>query len=298
MSGVVSATDHFTELALGRAGFLRLVRSRAIETHSPHGERPSVDLEAELDIRGRRLAELREFAVRRRRVEELMGLPGYTTSSATPTPTPSAHPASVARSPCTRPEHASRPCSTVRSQASDPWTVALRVNARPRFTIHLDGDTARQILAEVGAAAPDGVETGGYLFARFPADDSDVRVVYTTGAGAGSRHGRRSMALAAEADVRRELIPDWLDGDDLLRVGDWHYHPTSGASRPSKPDVRAWASYLRRDDRRYTFAYPAIIAIPGGASGPSLQGWVTRSARTGHYVCEPANVLDRLGYCR
>lgn len=40
MSGVVSATDYFTELALGRAGFLRLVRSRAIETHSAQPERP------------------------------------------------------------------------------------------------------------------------------------------------------------------------------------------------------------------------------------------------------------------
>jgi hypothetical protein len=80
---VVSATDYLTELALGRAGFLRLVRSRAIETQRNMLHSPGADLEAELDIRERRLAELREFAVRRRRVEELMGLPGYTAWSAT-----------------------------------------------------------------------------------------------------------------------------------------------------------------------------------------------------------------------
>lgn len=64
-----------------------------------------------------------------------------------------------------------------------------------------------------------------------------MRVVYTTGAGAGSRHGRRSVALAQEVDVRRELIPEWLQGDDLLRVADWHYHPTPRSWRPSQTCV-------------------------------------------------------------
>jgi hypothetical protein len=105
------------------------------------------------------------------------------------------------------------------------------------------------------------------------------------------------VALAKEADVRRELIPDWLEGPDLLRVGDWHYHPTPRTSQPSKPDVRGWASYLRRTDSAYMFGYPAIIVTPDRPSGPTFHGWVTRRAGADHYVCEPADVRDRMGYC-
>jgi len=146
-------------------------------------------------------------------------------------------------------------------------------------------------------AASDQLETGGYLFSRCPVEASDVRVVYTTGAGAGSRHGRRIVALAKEADVRRDLIPDWLEGDDLIRIGDWHYHPTPRSSRPSKTDLRAWASFLRRDDSGYTLGYPAIIVSPDRPSGPTFHGWVTRRAGTDRYVCDPAGVLDPKGYC-
>jgi hypothetical protein len=187
--------------------------------------------------------------------------------------------------------------TTARAKADDRWTVTLRVNAPPRFTIHLDGETVQQIREEVAVISHDQLETGGYLFARLPADESDVRVIYTTGAGAGSRHGRRIVALAKEADVRRELIPDWLEGPDLLRVGDWHYHPTPRTSQPSKPDVRGWASYLRRNDSAYMFGYPAIIVTPDRPSGPTFHGWVTRRAGADHYVCEPADVRDRMGYC-
>ena len=132
MSGVVSATDHFTMLALGRAGFERLVRSRV-----------DADLEDELAVRDTRITELRELAVRRRRVEELMNVPGYSVWTATP------RPASEARRPATTPK------------SNNPWSISLRENATPCFTIHLEGETPRMILADVADIAPEGLETGG-----------------------------------------------------------------------------------------------------------------------------------------
>ena len=42
-----------------------------------------------------------------------------------------------------------------------PWMVTLRPDAKARFTIHLGGETARTILADV---SHEGLETGGLLF--------------------------------------------------------------------------------------------------------------------------------------
>ena len=45
-----------------------------------------------------------------------------------------------------------------------PWMVTLRPDAKARFTIHLGGETARTILAEVADVSHEGLETGGLLF--------------------------------------------------------------------------------------------------------------------------------------
>jgi hypothetical protein len=78
-----------------------------------------------------------------------MGLPGYTTWSPG----------------VSRPTSCS---STTSAEATDTWTVVLRPNGTPRFTIHLDGETVRQIREEVAEVSHDHLETGGYLFARCP----------------------------------------------------------------------------------------------------------------------------------
>lgn len=114
------------------------------------------------------------------------------------------------------------PSSTKRVEY--PWSVKLRPDARPRFTIHLEGETARTILAEVADVSHEGLETGGLLFSWEQARTHETRIVYASGAGNGSLHGPRSLLLPREEDVRA-AFPDWLDGDALVRIGCWHYHP-------------------------------------------------------------------------
>jgi len=160
VSGVVSATDHFELLKRGPIGFARLVRSRVaerdIESHSKILESPTrvTSLADELAVRDLRIAELRELSIRRARVEELMGLPGYTAWS----PSPSC-----------RGSRSSTPAAT--AEAIDTWMVTLRPKATPSFTIHLDGNTMRQIREEVAAVSHEHLETGGYLFGHYPAEE-------------------------------------------------------------------------------------------------------------------------------
>ena len=172
----------------------------------------------------------------------------------------------------------------------------LREEALRPFTIFLDGDTAYQILREVRAIEGERLETGGFLFARERARTHEARIICTTGAGAGSLHGSHSMMLAREADVRAEM-PDWLHGDDLRAVGDWHYHPTRGSTRPSRIDLNAWASVLWVGRRACLYEYPTIIVSPGGPLGPVFSGFVTRrDGADGVYTTAPAAIVDERGY--
>lgn len=291
-SGVVSATDYFTALALGRAGFERLLRARVVGdvVIPPRGTVPDDDLARELEIRERRLEELREFAIRRQRVEELMNLPGYSVWTATPIRIGETRRPALSRdagSPCT---------STATPKRNNPWPISLRENAKPRFTIYLEGETARTILAEVADVSQEGLETGGLLFSWEHARSDETRIAYVSGAGNGSLHSPRSLLLAREEDVRA-AFPDWLDGEALRRIGCWHYHPVRRASRPSRADLNAWANFLWSADPRSFPVYSSIIVTPGsGGLGPEFHGWVTHGTR-GRYVCQPALLTDRLGYC-
>ena len=59
----------------------------------------------------------------------------------------------------------------------------------------------------------------------------------------------------------------------------------------------AWAQYLWARDRQCVFEYLSIIVTPGaGGLGPEFHGFVTHGRR-GQYVCQPAVLSDRLGYC-
>jgi hypothetical protein len=70
----------------------------------------------------------------------------------------------------------------------------------------------------------------------------------------------RGRLFATEKDTRA-ASPDWLHGEELKRVGDWHYHPLAGASMPSEADMNVWAGYLSRADARCVPIYPSIIAL-------------------------------------
>ena len=89
-------------------------------------------------------------------------------------------------------------------------------------------------------------------------------------------------------------MPDWLAADELKRIACWHFHPSRGASQPSLADLNAWAAFMWRADAG---CYPSIIVTPGsGGLGPEFHGWVTHGER-GRFVCQPAVVSDRFGYC-
>jgi proteasome lid subunit RPN8/RPN11 len=92
------------------------------------------------------------------------------------------------------------------------------------------------------------------------------------------------------ADDVEAAFPDWLQRSGLIRVGDFHVHP-SGDPQPSPPDQKAWASVLRASGRT---RYVGVIATPSvDGSGPQLHGWVVRTdGAPGRYVCEPAKVIE------
>jgi proteasome lid subunit RPN8/RPN11 len=101
------------------------------------------------------------------------------------------------------------------------------------------------------------------------------------------------VSLGNEADVRNEV---GLDGEYFRRLGCWHSHP-NGEATPSTADMDAWAQYLWARDRQCVFEYLSIIVTPGsGGLAPEFHGWVTHGQR-GRYVCQPAALSDRLGYC-
>jgi len=100
------------------------------------------------------------------------------------------------------------------------------------------------------------------------------------------------MALATEAVVRSEMMPDYLHGESLRIVGDHHSHP-DGTVIPSDQDMNAWASNLWKGR---ALEFVSIILALGRPSGPTFQGWVTRTVERGRYVCEPAEVDDPYGY--
>lgn len=128
MSQVISATDYFTQLALGRAGFEAVVRAR------------NRALEEELAIRNQRVEELRRGVVWRR-----------------PPPAAALPPATA------RPAWSKRPTQTATKY---PWSVVFRADARPWFEICLQGDVSHRILREVGEFTGEALETGGHLWAR------------------------------------------------------------------------------------------------------------------------------------
>ena len=222
--------------------------------------------------------------MRRRRVEELQRSVVWTKPApAAPSPPSTTKPA----------WSKARPTQTATKKREYPWSVALKPYVRPGFDLHLDGDVCRSIASWFREAAPYGVETGGYLFGHQPLDSSGGVVCIASGPAQNSRHGRHSVSLGSPADVRVEI---GLESEHFRRLGCWHSHP-SGAATPSTADMDAWAQYLWARDRQCVFDYLSIIVTPGsGGLGPEFHGWVTHGER-GQYVCQPALVSDRLGYC-
>jgi hypothetical protein len=122
---------------------------------------------------------------------------------------------------------------------------------------------------------------------------TEAFVDYVTGPPAESRHSRTSVMLLDE-DASRAEFPEWINGDAMKRVLDYHAH-TNGLSHPSEADRNGWASALWHRDRSGWFDYPAIIVTPardgsGAGLGVEFHGWWTYRQAPGEYVCVPAFV--------
>jgi len=219
-------------------------------------------LDEELEIRDRRVAELRRSVTG---VGEVVG--GLGRWSKTPSPTA--------------------------SPPKRPWSVLLREQPTRAYTIKLVGTVARTMMDEVRSSG-HGDEVGGYLWNFERPSRDTAAVVWANGPGAGSLHGPRSFMFPAKEDVRRYLMPDWLDPEEKLRiVGDWHSHPR-GAGVPSRQDLNLWASALWCD--RHLDEYVSVILTRGRASGPTFSGYFTHRLAHDRFVTEPAFVDDPDSY--
>jgi proteasome lid subunit RPN8/RPN11 len=182
------------------------------------------------------------------------------------------------------------------TSTQDPERAATAVgvdfhpHARARFEIRLEGESAGQIRDELARVAPYGVESGGYLWAHSPGNRLYSSLVcHASPPAHNSIHEPYRVWLGHASDVEAAW-PEWLQRSGLIRVGDYHLHP-SGDPQPSEPDRKAWASVLASSGRS---RYVGVIATPSvDGSGPQLHGWITRTdGAPGRYVCEPAKVLD------
>jgi proteasome lid subunit RPN8/RPN11 len=120
-------------------------------------------------------------------------------------------------------------------EPSSGHRIDFRPDAPANFEIRLLGTTADRIREEISDVAPDGVESGGYLYAHEPNRYFESVVCLVTGPGPSSRHERDSLRLSHVSEVEAEF-PDWLPAENFVRVGDFHSHP-QGTPTPSRPDM-------------------------------------------------------------
>jgi Prokaryotic homologs of the JAB domain len=184
---------------------------------------------------------------------------------------------------------------------SDQTSRRSRSDASPElresgsgFRIQFSGGVCAAIEHEVVSAIWEfdsrEVETGGWLYGLYPADDDWVAVIHASGPGQNGSHGRGWTRLSDPSQVEADFS-DSLARARPVRVGDWHSHPNDDPT-PSDADLRIWG---RHSDEAGVLPYVALIAMPGEDVGwmvPQFAGWVIREDENGALVCEPAKVLN------
>jgi proteasome lid subunit RPN8/RPN11 len=184
--------------------------------------------------------------------------------------------------------------TSTRSRSRPSSLPELHETGGSGFTVALSPSVSTAIQEEVLAAIWEfdsrEIETGGYLYGLYPADEDRVSIVYASGPGHNGKHGSGRMRLSDPNDVESSF-DDTLRRAGLVRVGDWHSHPWDDPI-PSDADLRAWGS---NSDDAGVLPYTAVIATPApdlGWTCPRLNGWVTREDEQGVLICEPAKVSD------
>jgi proteasome lid subunit RPN8/RPN11 len=164
------------------------------------------------------------------------------------------------------------------------------------FKVELNATVCKAIEQEVLGAIwefdSQVVETGGWLYGLYSAENDRVAVVHASGPGQNGSHGagwtRLSNPDQVEADFSNSLARA-----RLVRVGDWHSHPNDDPI-PSDADLRIWG---RHSDDAGVLPYASVIVTPGevGWMTPEFHGWVTREDDRGLLVCEPSRIDERFG---
>lgn len=191
-----------------------------------------------------------------------------------------------------RPTAPSRPWDT-ESEADDSVREAPELEAA-HFEIRLTAGVMRTIEQQVADAMwrfdRRDVESGGWLFAHDAPDAECVHLAYASGPGPEAEHGNGRVRLT---DALKASL--WLDDlsitSRLIRVGDWHSHP-SDDPEPSDADLSAWQKNHRAADASQ---WVSLIVTPGPEMGwmaPRFHGYVTREDESGVLVCDPATVRE------
>jgi hypothetical protein len=164
------------------------------------------------------------------------------------------------------------------------------------FRIGLSSGVYTSIERAVAAAVWDfdsrEVESGGWLYAHWPVDatDESVVIVHASGPGSNASHGNGTVRLSDPGDVEADF-DDFVARQRLVRVGDWHSHP-SRDPEPSPKDLSAWPQHADAVGR---LPYIGVIATAGEDVGwmtPEYVGWVIREDEHGVLVCEPGRIEE------
>jgi hypothetical protein len=146
----------------------------------------------------------------------------------------------------------------------------------------------------------DGLESGGFLFAR-PTRTWEKRVELIEATHTGDAK-RRSASLTLDTDewARAERAFE-AEGVDLALCGFWHSHPQTRNASPSSTDLASLLAVLDWHEEHGRSAaysvgliYAASEYLGDSWARPHLDAWVVR--REGYSrraICEPANVRER-----
>lgn len=148
----------------------------------------------------------------------------------------------------------------------------------------------------------DGLESGGFLFAR-PLRSWDkckrVEIIQATPTGAAQRSSG-SLKLDSAEWLRAERAID-ADESGLVLSGLWHAHPATREARPSSADLRGflaaldWGEEMRRSTTvSVGLIYAASEYLGDSWARPRLSAWaVTRDGYSRRPVCRPATIRER-----
>ena len=173
--------------------------------------------------------------------------------------------------------------------------VVLRENAGP-VTVSLTRSAADRLF-ELAADSADGRETGGIALGLLPRVN-EVAIVGVIEPGPRAVRTPTSLKCDGEHDVAMSNAIVREHAGQVIELGSWHTHPTSGVLRPSVADCQRGAGMLEilsAETVRLGCFVELLVgpAADGSWRRPRVAAFVTRTdpARRERYITEPAAAL-------